>query len=795
MSEELLATFANLPDLSPTKLDKLPFRFPELTETTLRDFSHTQFPDFSSHKPASSAGSSSNPLTQLLTAIHAATRKLTYASTSLITWDEALIFSNDIIARSNSNKSYRLIRSQTHYWKSGLPINYSRQASHDWFNNSLVPRLLNGTLRHSIAILGEPGCGKSTILKYLISKNFPECQSNSIVFSRFEFLKYWSQWRTTGNDRNDLSNYLSFIHLRDLILSEYCDLPNGDHFCLKDKYQTKSTSTSIEGVIPLHSRNPAASIESLDNSITSVLDHATQILSELGIRPNKISLAQMRAVLESCRESNKAVMAAVRALPYRQRLALIVALSKDNLVVTIFDGLDSLNIEDALYPTPQLSVVNDIYLNRSAILSYDDLAKVGINLRSDSVIVMRNNTLAILANNAQVADNAITPLEPYTVAQIDPLAAIYGAAQRAALELNPRDPGITQRKSDTVTLLMTIIKRVLIAIGRANGSHVSIQAVYGLFDGNIRELFGFLEHVIRWQATEMSNDRSLRASALSTDAEGLLRILASDDGTSFLRQKAYRIIELLLFTDTDYFENAIRAEAEITFTASGQIRLQKNSGHRGRVDNIYSYLVLHEPSSKDEHNLLEKIRVLQVAAIEPVSLKGLNIKLLELFGYRCGNLKDVVGLLLKTNFLTADIRRTPAGNEPFFRTTNRGRLCVKSLIFNLTYIEHIYHKTLLPGPMTFPLRDKPRSEDIRAWSVSSIRNAYIFLTYVKFVEGNKANGHAVPQKFRVLPSMQISVLDAVKRITLGEAGSDIAATAMDEINAIRALWVKRRLVT
>jgi hypothetical protein len=775
-------------------MNKLPFRFPELTEALGRDYSYTQFPDFTNHKPASSSGKAS-PLTQLLNAIHAATRKLTYASTSLTTWDEALVFSNDAISRSLSNKAYRLNRSQQNHWRAGLPINYSKQVSHDWFNNHLVPRLLNGTIRHSTAVLGEPGCGKSTILKYLLSKNFNNCQSNEIVFSRFEFLKYWSQWRTTGNDRNDLSNYLSYIHLRDLILSEYCDLPNGDHFCLKDKYQGTPKSVSHDGVIPITRRTTAMPAESLNDSIEATLEHATQILSELGIRTNKISLAAMRSVLECCKESNKAVMAAIRALPYRQRLALIVALSKDKLVVTIFDGLDSLNIEDALYPTPQLSVVNDIYLNRSAILSYDDLAKIGINLRCDSVIVMRNNTLAILSNNAQVADNAIAPLEPFTVAQIDPLAAIYGAAQRTALELDPRIAGSTQRKSDTVTLLMTIIKRVLIAIGRANGAHVSIQAVYGLFDGNIRELFGFLEHVIRWQATEMSNDRSFRTSTHSTDAQQLLRILASADGTSFLRQKAYRIIELLLFTDTDYFENAIRAESEITFEASGQIRLQKNSGHKGRVDNVYSYLLLHEPESKDEHSLLEKIRVLQVAAMEPVSLKGLNIKLLEIFGYKCMNLKDVVGLLLKTNFLTADIRRSPAGNEPFFRTTNRGRLCVKSLIFNLTYIEHIYHKTLLPGPMTFPLKDRPRSEDIRAWTVASIRNAYIFLTYVKFVEGNRANGHSVPQKFRVLPSMEASVLDAVKRITLGEAGSDIAAAAMDEIKAISALWAKRRLVS
>ena len=138
-------------------------------------------------------------------------------------------------------------------------------------------------------------------------------------------------------------------------------------------------------------------------------------------------------------------------------------------------------------------------------------------------------------------------------------------------------------------------------------------------------------------------------------------------------------------------------------------RILGNETHHGFVDNIFNYHTVLSPPVPDSHALLEKIRILQILRRRNANFVTIEASLLSLFGYRSNDLHTSIFILMKSQMIESVIDRNGSHTSIIFSLTGKGRICLNSLIFNMAYLEHVFHKTLFPARM-LRLRsdDQPR---------------------------------------------------------------------------------------
>lgn len=732
---------------------------------------------------------------RLSDAARAVTKKLLFGKASLREWEAFLVYAGDTVKRASKSQRYLFSKSTKTEWDPTLSINESAKVADDWFLNHFLQRVrASADLKHSSAVVGNPGSGKSTLLKYLIVKHAEECRKRKIVFSRFEFLKFWNSWSNQGELRAALHHYMSYINLRDLLICHFLEYVDGR---AKPRFEYTGKLDKVRSNTLAKKNDICGQAKALADAIGTPLPDTTLLLVE-----NLIDCALI---------GHDELTNAIGVLPHKVRVVLIGVLSADYRLVTVFDGLDSVRIEDAFERTPQFEAVKKVIKTRRLITQFPELGTAGISMDSDSLTVMRNNTAAFLSYEMDAAGSDAQFAEYFPLVPVDPTAALVAAARRSATHVKElKDPrGVDGYVFD----LVTILKRTMIAIARGHIGKPPAHLVYGLFDGNLRELFQFLEVVLEWQTREMIKGDYLDSVDYTTNnVPRLVGALASDRGNQLLRKKAYRMVELLLFREGDAFENVVEVIwSDDPLLGHGQkiTALVENNRHTGQVDNVFNYLPSLEQGNLDQHGLLEKIRIMQLCEHSSLRPNDIRTQLNEVFGYSIP-LSDIsmsLNFMLKTNLLSATIEKEAGHVSSRLRTTNRGLLCLKALIFNLSYIEHIFHKTLLPESLVKTVRDMPRNSDLAGWVTGSIRNAYIFLAYVSFVEDHRASGRAVPLKYRISDQMRRGIAAAVDRITTHGSPEPVrahgttsslspellATMAADEIAELLERWWRGRI--
>ena len=155
-------------------------------------------------------------------------RKFRFGTETVSHWQKFTRFSGDrlrIERSSSSEKVCKLIPCSREAWEEGMDVNRSRLVALDWFENHLLPVLETDGSNHSTFLFGQPGCGKSTFMKYVLTTSQHVCRQKGFVFSRFEFLKYKRRLKGKVTE-NGLAEYMSFIHLRDLLTLQFFDTTN-----------------------------------------------------------------------------------------------------------------------------------------------------------------------------------------------------------------------------------------------------------------------------------------------------------------------------------------------------------------------------------------------------------------------------------------------------------------------------------------------------------------------------------------------------------------------------------------
>ncbi len=797
--------FKALPLIKLSVDDVQKFTFPKLTSKSDEMSASEAEPDYSAKgkrrrrkRPKAQKNSDLGPIERLRNAVEEASEKLRFGETKNRLWADLILFSDDRISR---RRPLEKRTSDAVLWEKEEPINSSSTVFEDWFVNHFLEIIAQGGGQlHTQALTGAPGSGKSTLMKYAMSYYASELEHRNVVLSRFEFLKFLADWYPAGHDITQaLENYISFIHARDLILSHFFLFKNGDTFELRPDFKDSAKLRTEIAVLSneMHLKGQTFGFATDRERLKFLLEEA-------------VSKAQ---------QTNNALMGFLRLLDTNERTLLTSGLWQEKTVVTMFDGLDALNVEDAFQETREWKAIEFIVAGRARFCRPTKFFDKGISVKADSLTIMRKNTLALLKSRLRGDRVRLGINKVHKVGNIDGMTSVVSIAARASRFIGDAEGLTDKERSNLIGNIVTLVQRTLLAISRGQGARLSSEQVYGVFDGNLREMFGFVSRVIHHSLNEMLSTDLLDKDVIFGDTASLAA-KSVEVGNDYILSKSYHIVELFLY-DGIRFENALRSvgnrSREFPGGAQGPTVLQ-NENFNGWLDNIFSYHFVGPADGLDAHPLIEKIRVLQCLRDGPKTGDELREDILKRFGYEPPVFARLLLFMLKSDLISADIIADEDDYDFKYCCTHRAILGLDALVENLAYIENVFHRIRFPQGLVSHIADTAKGETgSEEWAASALNNAFILLVYLRHVELNPA-GDVVPDEAdQVFHRIYQGVYRSVNRMLLVDdegnlysppkededvpdfrarqaAATRIAAAAHKQLSMTYAKWRAKSLV-
>jgi hypothetical protein len=708
---------------------------------------------------------------KILAALKKGTHKLEYGQTSKQDWSDYLRFATDTLHVQRGRggvRHYRIVEGGETHWTEGTPINLTRAAAQDWFLNHLIPSLReNRSSRHYVT--GDPGCGKSTLMKYLINSNYERLKTAGVVFCRFEFMKFMTRkFVNRGTIQRQLDEYLSFILLRDLITNEFFTL------------------------------DPAGGFKLLWRREDRIKEVITSLCAYFVDEP------KAKAHLPSILTAKIHDLSRLWEIPVYERIALTKSLLESRMIVLVLDGLDYISVDDILSDTNRHFALDHLLSNLNSLSSFPSTIDRDIGLDVRPLIIIREGTLGIkghLTNNDVGSD---APFR-FRVHEIKPRVAAFNSLQRSLAAFTKLDGEQPLPSATTPHLLLRAIDGTMGIINVSVGSPFKGEEVFDLFGGNLRTLFEFIRRMLLWFVVEAVRDPAINFGK-STTPDQVLSAMISKRGHQILVRRKYRLVELLLFSELPWFENAILAERPDPLVSAlrRDIRsIVECDLFTGVLDNAFNYHDWSSKASADKHSLLEKIRIMQILIDQAMASADLESALLGHFGYATDSLKESLAILIRSEYLKF---RFGHDNKLELHATARARFLVNHLCNEMSYLEHMFHRTLFPKKLFSELKDERREVGVDDWTTASIRNCFIFLTYLNFVESNRAGGVPVPKHHRITDRTQRRLRRTITRIlnprrrlpddqpeTLSH-GAEVVEAATLQIEQLLEKWRKDNLI-
>ncbi len=731
------------------------------------------------------------------------TGKLEYGVTSDSDWIRYMRFPSDRMPLADGK----------HYGQSDFGpqnpdvINWDAKSAKRWLTEFLIPKLQSEP-RTQIFVLGDPGAGKSTLIKYLLNTNHNVIRDEWVIFSRFEYLKFKESWWDRKDIQGSLDKYLSYIMLRDAI-----------HFYAYDRSRYQKTSR-------------------MDCSILTderFGDLMFQVAVDLNLSPQVAS--NWHNEIQGCIQPDGLNLDKLRNIPHDVRASLLSHLddiyenSRSSVNPTIFcvimDGLDYISIDDFVFNNEQHELLAYIMSRRSDLTNFRISHNKSKYVRSIPMFVMRGNTFDHFNREREID---VAKASIFQVAPIDPEVTIYNAILRASdLMVKAGDLGENQRDALVVRLFRSIAY-VMASINKRAKIGKNRRAVYGLFGYNIRTQMEFIHKLFITIIDEAMTSGTLKLIDIKSPFE-IIDVIDGEIGRRIIKRRRYRLIELLLFSYIPWFETAIiysSDDDDESYIGDGRW-CRDNPQFTGVVDNVFNYTTTKHPNDPDQHCFLEKVRIIQsimiaesgdvtptpsavgralaetaqraVATSEeryfPKKAQILK-KMRELSGYVPRDFVHSLYMLMRTEMIVAHVG---GDGTRGYAVTPMGRAVVSALCRDMSYIEHIFHGTLLPRALVEGIEDEYREKNIDTWTVISIRNAFIWLSYLRFVENKDANSVKVIEELRLWSDTQKRVLRSIDRILDPSRNPQIrmnqervAELAVAEIKKLTAIWARRGVV-
>jgi hypothetical protein len=671
-------------------------------------------------------------------------------------------------------------------------INHTVAGASNWLLNDLAPKI-KASNRDYVAIgIGEPGSGKSTLFKYLLNRHRIELLSQRIVFSRFEAMKFKELCRGVKDFETDTARlvtaifeYLSFILLRDLLFhTAYSHSPDGTQRRLELSAWTPHGKLADLLDRLIAPRLPRTKYT--EGDYHQAFEALSESLAVDGLRDK--FLLKINADI---------------------RMAIVDHYASLFDFVVMFDGLDLISFEDSLFDKENfhllLVLVKTFARRGSATLSSDPKSSI----RFSSVFLLRRNTYSNFFERAK-AELTLTKIDQFEIGPVGARAAAINAVHRAAYRWKKK---LVEKKraeeiigAQNIALALDVCLRY---IGASLGLGHRDASLLRLFNGNVRDSFQFIARVAGWML--WNGYESGKLSTGNPKLEPAVEFIVSRDARKMLAQRGYRLVEFLLFYRGPSFESAVTLVSdpsgfESPYESFGNDKkrshLSSNAKYFGFIDNVFNYHQTRHKSKNDAHCLLEKIRLLQSLDSENwTPLSALADLVHNTFGYRFqsdADFRDVIFILLKGGFIRLNI----LGGQLVVQRTDRASILLERLVYKNIYLEHVFHRTLFPRVFLSQSRDSPRYSDALGWPLNSIRNVFCFLTYIRFVEDNRANDVSVPQEFRIAQKIETSLWESIDRILHRNYSENrdrspdswLVNRALTEVKEMIALWKRNGLV-
>lgn len=703
-----------------------------------------KFPNRAKHDPVASGGRNTNPILSILSR---GMQPFYYDLTDLEEW-EAYFRSTGDQAVANGNAISFITDPQVDVAPTAC-LNASRNHLSDWFIDELVASALEPTRETAWFITGRPGSGKSTVFKYLLNLHRGALKSYKICASRFEFSKYhrdhFTSLKPTDVART-LKAYLGYILLRDLILTFAYN---------HDK--TAGISRSSSDLFP----NDASVFKFLEinqrilPATSDVSDIAERIIDAIG--RERFDFHQLKLI------------DGLDCLSIARKLIEILGVTP----IVFFDGLDAVSLSARKFDTISFRILEVLLQNFAFPAARDaeseefgarERIPLNITIKVRPLFILRERTFADMfetpyrriSTSGRYAHRRLKPLHHNILianAVNRGVVGYYGSAE------TPQDRANQQSVSSVLIKIIQLTMRDFQEeIGLDQSSNI---ALLDIFDGDIRDLFELAQEV----AALILEDGRLQwdHGNRETQVALALRFLKSDSAKAILKRRAYRMVEFLLTKRTGIYSNKLRRHIASVHDERQSTRLRKDGDCKSDIDNIFNYHVTTHSAHGDAHCLLEKLRIVQCATGRPRTSSELATEVANKVGYLIPQERrdELISLLEHTGFLRGEIA---ADGDERFIITPRGVLAKDYFVRNQNYLEHIFHRTLFPTALVEHIADVPRVQNADRWTLQSIRNAFIFLAYVNYVEGNKAGSMYVPKDLRIFASMQAALIESTTAI-------------------------------
>lgn len=845
----ILSYFHNLPDLNFDKYQKdggLKMGYPKLDQSGVVDLGYpensqtksepaeTHFPTLkrlSETAPGQPSGSDS--LDAIREAIEKASQKMVFGVTTLQEWERRLVFVNDEVVRDDQD--WTIKRATDDKWTEDLPINTSLAVANDWFNTHLTPAVQSDKTSRGFVVSGTAGSGKSTLFKYLISRNFDQSKAQKVVFSRFEFSKITDNLDTDTDDEFDrnVEKYIARIHVRDLLLHKFMTIRDCHELEFEEEAAPPASVSEVQNgdrvvlrFVPPHGRGRPDKLpfeDRLDDAVTQI-GKSFHLIYERPPQPE--DLENIRDLILSLNQGRESLRNALNGATVKFLHVFIHALAvKENrMIVTIFDGIDAVKPEEilktGLKEHRRWTLAKRVMQKRNRYGNHHDDRGHPLGIQHLSILVIRNTTRAGLAHVAedwardvqnlprfQVGSVAVFPAGlSMSLASIDNLPEFFGRSDQDKLRL--------------ANLLMRPYLRQLNHVFKGQVKDPDDTILDDLFHGNLRKLFRFQSKAWEWTRIGMFIEKYLERDFVGEyhrSAEATLEAMASSAGLLFLERKAYRSVEAMLTGGRPVFENAVRLQRSEMIGGDGyKVDVEWNKKYAGVIDNVLNYTIERPVRKNDDHMLLEKVRILQILD-QRKTLAEFRTEIKEDFGYDYDNDEyrklqefssawDKLLFLIQTGFVVVSLDPSDSTNQRnfYFETSSRGRLALR-LLENLGYIENIFHRTLFPEILIEVIKDMPRPGQVETWSSQAIRNAFVFLTYLKKVEHNHLRGknsqrakdgayYLFDRVYRGLMSHVGAIVADSGKPNAAHRERNIASDAQVMIEDIVADWKKKGLI-
>lgn len=765
--EKLFANFENIPDIT----------FDGSEDHALFTMVH---PELSRPKPVSETGFReldlspvSSTLAALQQSLRLASAKYEYGRTSGHDWNRYLRFSGDRLRRVQRG-SYR-ITSSDHVKPTtvadGGVINATREVAQNWFHKILVPSFLNPGKEARHFVLGDRGSGKSTLLKYLITMNWSELVKKRVIFSRFEFMKFVTSWNGGAGEektKERLDEYVSYILLRDYMLFSSYTLVDGNKWVRHD--------------VGDFSGKP---------QIQATLNAAKARFH--GWQSGTLSMVQLVDLFHAAASPDKLEARLLQRVPLEVRIALLSLCQEKYQIALVLDGLDHVAMEDSVFRTERKRILDYLGKNINAVTSFGANDGQQVRIRTHIVVVMRENT-PFLSNEPNLCDVEVHRKSRHRVGKIDTRVAIYNLLQRSMdidAGVQSKDAAVQRR----VQLLMRAIDIVMGLVSRSVRAQRRPRLVFDIFCGDLRSIFRFVERLFAWAVIE-GIQQGLFVESRQGTIDSLLSEMTGPIAFENLNKKKYRVIEVLLLGGAPWFENAIRIDRKDEFAEAiglnlGQGTWHENERHWGFIDNIFNYHDVADFDGVRRPQFLTKLFVLRLVEKTELSSDQLRLQLstkakIELSGVE---LYQMLIKLLRTQMIAARI----SDGKVLFSATAKGEFVANYLFCNMVYLEHVFHQALFPTVMVRNISDWRRDAGVSEWVARSIRNSFVLLAYVKFVEARSVK---LADRLRVFETCRVQVLATLHRIlSEGSEDADLGRKAIRLIDNTLSNWERSGILS